>query len=110
VTDHIIKSGVPTLVTSVTLVASTWVEHIKILHSDVTYDALVQTVEDPCIVAESKTVSGDLVFVNTFAYNAAGEVLRVPIVLHGDGTGTVKTAYFSGSTSHGKVIWTRGDE
>ena len=98
------------LVTTVILRQTTWVQHIAARHTDVVYDHVVAAVPYPCLVTQSNTVVGDIVFVNTFAYNAAGDVLRVPVVLHGDETGTVKSAYFTSASSHRKILWERGDD
>jgi hypothetical protein len=65
---------------------------------------------DPCEIAESKTVPGDYVLLKKDVETESGITLRVPVRIDGSGTNLVTTAYYADATSHGKVIWKRGDD
>lgn len=105
---QVVASGYPRL-TQVRIYQQSWDQKVAIDHSDVPYDAVLRTIKDPCMVCESKTTPGSLVLVNTQDTNPHGHVLRVPIKPYGNGTATFKSAYYSSATSHGTVIWNRGD-
>jgi hypothetical protein len=111
VADHIFTTGAPSILTTVVLAEVTWTDHIQRKHGDVPLQAIMETIKDPCFVYESRTVPNDFLFINTFAVSrTTGHPLRVPVINHGDGTGTVKTAYFASTAGQGKLLWTRGDD
>lgn len=103
---QLIICGVPAVLTEVRLREVTW-HHIRSDHSDVPYQAIVETIEDPCIICQSKTRSDSVVLVNTFSLNQHGHPLRVPVAVKGGGVGWVSSAYYSASSTHGPVIWKR---
>lgn len=87
----------------------TWHIHVQPNHPDVYLGNVRQAMTDPCEIAESKTVPGSYVLLNNTAFNSAGQALRVPVKPLPDGTNVVTTAYFSDATSHGNIVWRRGD-
>ncbi len=97
------------LVKEVRIYEQSWSAKVAIDHSDVPYDLVIQTIEDPCVICESKTQPSSLVLINELRPNLGGAVLRVPVKVYPDGTGTFKSAYYSGAASHGAVVWRRGD-
>lgn len=107
---HQVKSPAPSVFQgTVTLYEQTWDIHIGTKHGDVSLGDVVLTMEDPCLVCESKTEPGKLILVNTFAYNAMGQELRLPLKDLGSGNHIVTSAYF-GNAPHGTVAWQRGDD
>lgn len=111
--DRTIREVVTTgcsLVTTVRIYEQSWSAKVALDHGDVSYTSVIKTLEDPCVVCESKTQPGSLVFVNQVDTNQHGHALRVPVKVYADGTGTFKSAYYSGASSHGKVVWSRGDD
>ena len=103
---QLIICGAPAVLSEVRLREVTW-QHIRTDHSDVPYLAIVEAIEDPCFVCQSKTRSDSVVFINTFSVNRHGHPLRVPVAVEGSGVGRVSSAYFSASSTHGVVIWKR---
>lgn len=103
-----ITPGYPAI-NAVRIYEQSWSAKVAIDHSDVPYQIVVKTLQDPCIVCESATTPGSLVFVNTMDTNSHGHALRVPIKPYADGTATFKSAYYSSAKSHGTEIWKRGD-
>jgi hypothetical protein len=87
----------------------TWFQHVKPNHPDVFLGNVRQAMNDPCEIAQSKTVPGTYLLLNNRALNSAGQTLRVPFKPLPDGTNLVTSAYFSDATGHGKIVWRRGD-
>lgn len=94
---------------SVLLRKQTWDVHIQQGHPDVDYQHVASTMRDPCYICESATVEGDLVLVSEQNTNQHGDALRLPVTPE-EGNYIVKTAYYSAASSHGAVVWSRGDE
>lgn len=108
-TDHVITCGATPILTKVIMTAASWA-HIKSGHPEVPYEQVVEAITDPCHVTESRTGPGTYLLINTFATNSEGQELRVPVKPFGDGTAVVKTAYYGNASSHGTIVWSRGDE
>jgi hypothetical protein len=105
----IAPSPAPSIISgNVVLYHHTWHGHIRPAHTDVLLGHVRQAMNDPCNIAESKTVPGAYLLLNTSAQNASGQILRVPVLPQEDGTNIVTSAYFADATSHA-IIWDRGD-
>lgn len=89
----------------------TWYGHIKPAHSTVLLGHVRQAINDPCEIAESKTVPGTYLLLNHSVALPSGEkTLRVPLLADPqEGTNLVTSAYYSDATNHGNVVWRRGD-
>lgn len=89
----------------------TWYGHIKPGHSEVLLGHVRQAMNDPCEIAESKTMPGDYLLLNHSALvDGEAKTLRVPFRPDpGTGTNIVTSAYYSDATDHGNVVWRRGD-
>lgn len=94
----------------ITLYKHTWEDHIQLGHPEVDFFHVKNAIDNPCYVCASATVPGALVLVNEIDRNESGDPLRVPIKPDGADNNIVTSAYYSNSTSHGTIIWTRGDD
>lgn len=109
----IVPSPAPDIIPGdIILYAATWYGHVKPSHSTVLLGHVRKAMNSPCEIAESHTVPGDYVLLNHDVSLPDGETtLRVPVrSVEESGTNIVTSAYYSSSTSHGNVVWRRGDE
>lgn len=86
----------------------TWHGHILLSHPEVEIFQVQDTLEDPDYICDSKTRPGDFVFVCEGNTNDHGEGMRVAVRTQ-DRINFVTSAYYSGSATHGTVLWSRGD-
>jgi hypothetical protein len=94
---------------TITLHKHTWELHIATGHPDVEFGHVRDTLNDPCTICASVTTPDSLVLVSGINTNQYGDALRVPIKLVG-GNHIVTSAYYSSASSHGKIVWKRGDD
>lgn len=94
---------------SVVLYKHTWEHHIELGHPDVDFGHVRDTMSDPCYLCVSATTPGSFVMVSEQKTNEFGDVLRVPVKPI-DGVNVVTTSYYSAASSHGTVVWRRGDD
>jgi hypothetical protein len=87
------------------------VEHILEEHPEVpVLLPVVQAAVEQAVVRPThveKSYGNSYVFVDQDSTNQAGDPLRVPVKVVGQGSGRVRTAYFATTTAPAIVVWRR---
>lgn len=104
---------VPVGLTQVRLYPET-IQHVVEEHPEIPAElpiiaeAVVKALQDPSHVELS--YSNSYVFVDRTSTNRAGDALRVPVKVIGNGSARVKTFYFATGSAAANVIWRKDDE
>lgn len=104
----IIQCGAPDLVRAVTVYEEAWA-HVEKDHGTVPWSGVVEGIENPGLITESKINPRSVVIINSSLNTSRGHQLAMPVKVYADKSGIMSSAYFMDPKRFGTVLWSRDD-